>query len=77
MTKYLISVSWPKGCKVDERLESTVEMDAPNPARAMANARAQWPEHEVLAVTEAELQPDGRWTFPADWVGYPRHAKPL
>ena len=66
MTKYLISVSWPKGAKGDDRCESTVELDATERAQAWVQARAQWPEHDVLAVTEAERQPDGRWTFPAD-----------
>lgn len=66
MTKYLITVSWPKGCKPDERCESTVELDAPNRGKAMADARAKWPEHDVLAATEAQLQPDGRWTFPRE-----------
>ena len=64
MTKYLISVSWPKGLRYG--LESTVELDAPTMPEAWTQARAKWPEHDVLAVTEAELQPDGRWTFPAD-----------
>ena len=66
MTKYLISVSWPKGCKGGEGLESTVECDAPGPFEALVQAKAKWPEHDVLAVTKAELQPDGRWTFPRD-----------
>jgi len=66
MTKYLISVSWPKGAKRNEGLESTVELDAPNAVKALAQAKAKWPEHDVIAVTQAELQPDGRWTFPRD-----------
>jgi hypothetical protein len=66
MIKYLISVSWPKGCRFAERLESTVEMDAPSATEAWTRSRVKWPEHDVLAVTEAELQPDGRWTFPRD-----------
>ncbi len=66
MTKYLISVSWPKGAKGDDRCESTVEIDAANETIAWRQAEAKWPEHDVLAVTEAVLQPDGRWTFPED-----------
>jgi hypothetical protein len=66
MTKYLISVSWPKGAKRDQGLESTVELDAASELEALAQAKVKWPEHDVLAVTQAELQPDGRWTFPRD-----------
>lgn len=66
MTKYLISVSWPKGAKGDDRCESTVDLDTATAADAWKQARDGWPHHDVLAVTEAELQPDGRWTFPAD-----------
>jgi hypothetical protein len=64
--KYLISVSWPKGATRAEGMHSTVELDAADAVTALAEAREKWPEHDVLSVTQAELQPDGRWTFPRD-----------
>lgn len=62
--KFIVTVAWPKHALAPNRVESNVTIKAPDRGTAWVLACEKWPEHNILDVTEAELQPDGRWTFP-------------
>ena len=67
MTKYMGQLAWPKKAADYGRdvVECTITADYPGDvAAAYRRAVADHPEHRVVRVTTAELQPDGRWTYP-------------
>ncbi len=62
--RFIVTLSWPRGCLSKEAVESDVLIEGPSAEIVLGRAKSSYREHDVLLVTKAELQPDGRWTLP-------------